>query len=389
MSLNFRVSLFLRKKRATLRFVLCLGLCVPTTLIAQERTWTFSTPETVDVSGRFSSLAIDEGGNLQIAYVNDADRVKYGFRDAALSKWFTTEVDSRASFTSLALDQQGNPHLCYTQRTMRYATYYEKKWHIDEISPGSGAIAYYCSVGVSPDGIPHVTWYQERTAQDTNFLHMRHAELRDGRWMARTIDEESQTGKWHTMVVDSKGIPHISYDSYVAGQLKYAVWDTDHWSIRPVDARTSSEQPGRGMGNCLVLDAQGRAMISYFEESALKYARQKDNGSWSIETLAPTTKSSTWAGYRSVQALDSNGFPHIVYEDLGTLRHVSWDGKRWQSQTLVRQGSERLRYAALTIGPGDLLYVAYSDPDDGSLKLIIGRPNLPPAAPASRQKVTR
>jgi hypothetical protein len=379
-------------KQRTLLLVIagCTACLLPITLRGQARTWTFATPENVDNSARFSSLAVDEFGNLHVAYVNDSDRVKYAFRDASLSKWFSMDVDNRASFTALTLDSQGAPHICYTQRTMHYAYYDTQRhdWIKQEVSPGTGAIAYYCSVGLSPKGIPHLTWYQERTAQDTNYLHMRHAELRDGQWNAMTIDDESQTGKWHTMIVDKQGVPHLSYDSYVVGSVKYAYWNGHSWTIIPIDSRTSSEQPGRGMGNCLQLDRDGRAMISYFEEAALKYAREKEHGGWSIETIASTTKTSTWAAYRSVQVLDSKRLPHVLYEDAGTLRLAHSDGKTWSIQTLVRPGAERLRYASMAIGPDDVIYISYCDPDDGSLKVMIGRAVGPSADVEVEKKST-
>jgi hypothetical protein len=346
---------------------------LPGLLNGKDRTWTF-TSETVDLSTRFTSLAVDAMGNVHLAYTNDDDRVKYAFRDRSTSKWFTTEIDTRASFTAIVVDEQGNPHLCYTQRTMRYAFWDGKVWHKEEISPGTGTIAYYCGVAVSSAGIPHVTWYQERTAQDTNYLHMRHAVLQDGQWMVKTIDWDAQTGKWNSLVLDSEGNPHISFDAFVSGQLKYASWNGKGWLIRPVDSRAGSDQPGRGMGNCLVLDPHGRPMISYFEEGALKYARQLEDGRWSIEILAPSTVSPTWAGYRSGQALDSKGFPHVVYEDTGTLRHLYWDGTAWRTQRIEISGPRRLRYASIAISKEDIIYVSYSDHEDGSLKVAVGRP---------------
>jgi len=358
-------------------FVFWAAFFSPISFAAGTTTWTFRT-ESVDASARFTSLAVDAHGNVHLAYTIEGDHVKYAFRDAATGKWWITDVDAQASFTSLALDSQGNPHICYTQRTMRYAHWNGRDWQKEEISPGAGTIAYYCSVAISADQTPHVTWYQERTPQDTNYLHMRHAVLQDGQWLAKTIDWDAQTGKWHTMVLDHQGQPHLSFDAYVSGQLKYAYWNGESWVVVPVDSRTSSQQPGRGMGNCLVLTPQGRALISYFEEGALKYARQKEDGHWSVETLASTTPSPSWAGYRSVQALDSKGLPHIVYEDAGTLRHIYWDGASWQAQTIAPTGRLRLRYGSIAIAHDDTIYISYSDPEDGSLKVAIGLPSDSP-----------
>ena len=362
----------LTKLLAIVSCTVLAGFLTSSLLRGDDRSWTFAI-ETVDSNTRFTSIAVDRLGNLHLAYINSADTVSYAFRDVSTAKWFHTLLDNRASFTSLALDPQGNPNICYTQAGIHYAHWDGKAWQKEQISEGSGTIAYSCAVGVSRDGIPHVTWYQERTAQDTNYLHMRYAYLDNGTWLVKTIDWDAQTGKWHTMVLDKQGYPHISFDSFVSGQLKYANWDGRTWHIHAVDSRKSSDQSGRGMGNSLVLDSKGLAMISYYEDSALKYARQKDDGTWTIETLASTFPSPTWAGYRTEQALDSQGLPHLVYEDAGMLRHMYWDGQVWHTQIIARPGEHRLRYASIAISSEDVIYISYCDPDDGSLKVAVGR----------------
>jgi hypothetical protein len=136
----------------------------------------------------------------------------------------------------------------------------------------------------------------------------------------------------------------------------------------------------------MVLGRKGLAMISYFEEGTLKYDKQKETGGWSIETLAATIPSYTWAGYRSSQSLDIHGFPHIVYEDSGTLRHIYWNGKAWQTQLISRSGSFRLRYASITIGSDDTIFISYFDPDDGSLKVAVGVPSASADSDESKTK---
>lgn len=114
-------------------------------------------------------------------------------------------------------------------------------------------------------------------------------------------------------------------------------------------------------------------MISYFEDSALKYARETDHG-WTIETMTTTNRSLSWSGYRTSQALDSAGLPHIAYEDSGTLRHAYWDGKAWHLELIARSGPEPYRYESLAIRPDDAIFISYRDPEDGSQKASIGKP---------------
>ena len=107
---------------------------------ADGPSWTFKS-ESVDASGKFSSVKVDAQGNVHLSYTIEGDHVKYGFRDVANGKWWIIDLDAQASFTSLALDSNGNPSVCYTQRTLRYAHWNGKLWQKEEVSPGAGAIA--------------------------------------------------------------------------------------------------------------------------------------------------------------------------------------------------------------------------------------------------------
>lgn len=112
-------------------------------------------------------------------------------------------------------------------------------------------------------------------------------------------------------------------------------------------------------------------MISYFEDAALKYAREQDRG-WSIETITPTNTSLSWSGYRTSQALDADGLPHVVFEDSGTLKHAYWDGKAWRIEVIARSGPEPYRHGAIAIGRNGTIYISYRDADTGALKVAIG-----------------
>jgi len=125
------------------------------------------------------------------------------------------------------------------------------------------------------------------------------------------------------------------------------------------------------------LTPDGKAVISYMDESRLKLARQ--NGTtWSIETV-DTISNDSWYDFRSSLVLDHLGFPHICYHDSGRLKHAYWDGKQWHIQVIVPRGTEPTLHPSLDIDSNDTLYVSYRDPDDGSLKVAIGSRGQAPA----------
>jgi hypothetical protein len=378
--LRLRMSLSIKQFAPTIRLLLAIALLsigslvLPKPAAAQSDTWT---TETVDVSGKFTSLAVDGAGNLHLSYSND-EGIKYGFRPAGGSKWFTMKVDGGQTFTRIALDPKGRPSICYTPDVMKYASWDGRQWKIQQIDPGIGVASYSCTVAIAADGTPHVTWYQERNPDYSNYLHFKYAVLRDGVWMARTIDFDAQTGKWQSMTLDAHGNPHISYDAYVSGQLKYAVWDGKNWVVKSVDARTSSNQPYRGMGSSLVLDSKGLGMISYYYDGELKFARQKESGAWSIETIDSVSQLGSWVGFRSSLALDQEGMPQIAYDDGGRLKYAYFDGARWHVQVVIAASYDPYRYCSIVVDSNDTPYISYRDSTDGSLKVAIGHRDSKP-----------
>ena len=355
-------------------------LLVPARTQAQSWTWT---AETVDTSAKSTSLAVDGESNVHIAYVTDEAAVMYAFRPAGSSRWFKMRLDGAGSAgnttpAKLALDAQGDPHVCYTPGTIRLASFNGGKWNIQQIAPRSGLIGYNCAVAIAPDGTPHVTWYHLENPNGSDYLHMKYAVLREGVWIVRTIDFSAQTGKWHSLAIDTQGNPHISYDAFVNGQLKYAYWNGKSWSVKVVDSReTGRRGPDAaysvGMGSNLLLDREGKVYISYEDNNSLRYARQKDN-SWLVETVDMITPSGSWVGYRSGQVLDRRGFPHIAYEDAGAVKHAYWDGKQWRVQVISPTGLDRSRFPDIAIDREDNLFISYRDALDDSLRVAVGRP---------------
>jgi len=351
-------------------------LLVPISLRAQ--TWNWRT-EMVDQAGKFTSIAADPEGNLHLSY-SDGENIKYAFRPAgAGSKWFTMEIDAGNAYTSLALDSQGHPHMCYTARVVRYAHWDGAQWKKESITSDDAPIGYSCAVAISPDGTPYMSWYRDQNSDHTPYLHIKFAELRNGAWIVRTLDFDLQTGKWEAMALDPRGGPILSFDAFVKGLLKCAYKVGEDWKIVTVDFRgRTNDVYNVGMGNSIAVGKSGRPRISYEDGENLKFAHV-DGGDWRIELVDSFHTLGSWVGYRTSLALDSQDHPHIAYDAGGVLRHAYWDGQKWHIETLARAGLQGYKYCSLTVDKQDSLYISYTDPDDGSLKVAIGE--LKTAAP--------
>lgn len=365
------------KRKLTLA-AFCSGLMLLIPGLTRGQSWVWTT-ETVDTSGTGTSLAVDKDGNVHMAYSGKAG-VKYGFRGADQPRWFTMLISEHAAnHTSLTIDRQGNPHVCGTSgtRPLRYAHIEKQKWIVEDLGSDSAGIEYTCTVGTGSDGTPHLTWYKLGSSADS-YSHTRYAVLKDGAWMSRTLDFDKQTGKWHSMVIDSHGNPYVSYDAYVKGLLKCAHWDGQNWKIKVVDARgLHGSDYSIGMGSSIILDSQENPHISYYTTNELRHAWQQ-NGIWKVESVDGVAPDHGAQEYRSSLIFDKNGFPHISYENLGVLKHAYWDGKKWRIQVIAPGGPAGYRYSSMAVDSNrNILYIGYRDGADGTLKVAIGRFDQP------------
>jgi hypothetical protein len=358
-------------------WIVCIVLLFcPDVLLAQEWQWT---TENVDSVGEYLSMAADKAGNIHISYYSDG-RLKYGFRPAHPSRWFTMAIPGAPSNgytstpTGLALDPQGNPHICFTPGVFEYASFDGKRWSVQQIDPGSGLIEFNCSVAIALDNTQHVSWYQYSLPGVPFYNHIKHAFLKNGVWTARTIDFEQQTGKWSSLAVDPQGTIRMSYNSFVLGKLKYAIFDGKAWKISVVDSRDMGSQASYSccLGDNIVVNREGRAQISYEYDDAVLYAWQTATG-WKVETIDRIKTTGSAAGFRTRQALDLDGNPHVVYDDNGSVKHAFWDGKHWQIQVISGSGPERDRFSDIAIDQEGTIYIGYRDAADGSLQVRVGR----------------
>jgi hypothetical protein len=319
-------------------------------------------------------LAIDAARNLHVAYLGNDAKVYYGFRPAGSANWFTLPVlassvthGTRNIYPRVVADRANLPHLCVAAGTLSYIKLQGQKWTAQEISPGSGTLSYHCSVAISSDGTPHLSWYHEFLPGGKQFTHLRHVDLEDGVWVVRSVDS-GIAGKWNSMVVDSKGFPHLSYSQWASkGGLRYASWDGLRWNVEAVD-----QGEERGFDNSLVLDEQGSAHISYFDQTKLKYAHQKD-GKWNIEEIGVVRDGFDFYGGSTAIALDSHGYPHVIFGDFGAVKDIYWNGQAWQTQLIVSGGVQQYQNVDAVIGSDDTIYVSFPDPQDGMVKIATGR----------------
>jgi hypothetical protein len=367
---------WLASGRSSLLLSLAFILFFPISVAAQTWRWTL---QDIDIEGVGTSIIADHDGNLHLSYyVPIGGQLRYAFLPAGSSNWYkmTLEGGLNSMDTGITVDSSGNPYICYTPASIRYAHWDGKKWSTQEVDPGSGRIAFICSIRVGADGRPMMAWYLE------SGTYLRFAILKDGAWFASSIDGgDSLPGKWNSMVLDSQGFPHISYSVWPVGELKYARFNGKNWLINLIDTPNLRKYDGgqRSMGNSLVLDPQGNPIISYYDEESLRVARLVD-GRWKQEIVEKLPSFGTmwgWNSFRSTLVLDSKGHPHVGFQSKLGLEHAWWDGSEWHSQLLVSTIGAPHFENSMAIDQDDNLYIPFRDPADGSLRMAIGHPVRP------------
>jgi hypothetical protein len=336
------------------------------------QTWTWTT-EDVDVQAESTSIVADSEGNLHLSYyAATGGMLKYAFRSAPNGKWFNMQLEHGLGFmlTRITLDSDSNPHICYTPHIVKYAHWDGGKWHTQAVDQGSGIVGFWCSIRVSADGNPQISWYLE------SGTYFRYAILKDGVWAAQSIEGGGGAlpGKWNSMTLDAQNYPRMSYTWFPTGQLKYTAFNGKNWNTVLVDSPNDSPGGQRGMGSSLILDGLGNPMICYYDEQALRLARYID-GKWKKETIEelPPFGQFSWRNFRSSMVLDSTGAPHIVFESLKGLEHLWWDSNQWRPQLLLPSLGATYFDNSMTIDKKDNLFVSYKDPVDGSLKVLVGQ----------------
>lgn len=181
------------------------------------------------------------------------------------------------------------------------------------------------SLALDANGSPHLSY------QDWNQGTLKYAHYDGSAWLIETVDQGSP-GSSDALALDAAGFPHVGYMSGFPGfDLKYAWYDGSGWISETVDSAGDA-----GYHASLALDAAGHPHISYYvawPAYDLRYAWYNGT-SWVIETVDSAGDVGEWSSL----ALDSAGYPHIAYTVLGAsgeLRYARYDGTGWVIETVA------------------------------------------------------
>lgn len=265
------------------------------------------------ISGGVTALALDSQDRPHISYcagdhTYDCLELRYAWHDG--TTWLTETVDSGlfvGGSSALVLDAAGRPQIAYDGASgLSYAYYDGAAWittTLEVSGHGVGAI----SLVLDATGRPHISY--------ADLWYLMYAHYDGTQWMFEEVGVMGEGG-CTSLALDGAGLPRIAYeagDSPSGMGLEYAAYDGQAWSIEWVDWGTFGQYVGGGCS--LALDAAERPHISYnYDYDELRYAHH-DGAAWWIEKVG--SENGIWTAL----LLDAAGRAHVSYY-AGDLRYT-------------------------------------------------------------------
>jgi len=296
-----------------------------------------------------TAVSIGPEGEPRVAYQKQG-ALMYAVRSAGA--WLIETVDD-TEYTevavTLALDGSGEPRIGYwsvhdgDQCEMRYAARAGGAWSVEVVDAATYCLGEWCSIGVAPDGTPHLTY---RDARDSL---VKHAVRSEAGWQVEAVGASPWWYGATSTVVDGEGVAHISYAA--PGGARYAVRGDDGWAIELYDPHIVTH-------TSLAFDRQGQPRIAEWDytDLAVTYWARRD-GAWSAERVDGVTQ----VGRHASLAVDGLSNPHVAYTEYnrtGELRYAHATGPAWSTEVVDQIGRSG-GYADIVVDAAGSVHVSY------------------------------
>ncbi|OGS17976.1 MAG: hypothetical protein A3J83_02555 [Elusimicrobia bacterium RIFOXYA2_FULL_40_6] len=265
--------------------------------------------------------------------------------------WSTpTIIDYPQAFStdaySMAVDKNNNPHIVYGNRLngpLNYAKWTGTSFTTQTIGNIS---TIYVSIDIDSNSYVHIAY------RDNG---LKYAKWTGTTWYISTVESSSSSGENNSIVIDSSGYPHISYDDS-ANLLRYTKWNGSLWVKEVISSINHN-----GGKSCIALDSQNKPSIS-FNNGRCNCARW-DGSTWNVASLGSYPGDS--GGVVTSIAIDSNNNPYCAYGGYSLLEFA----KIVDAPTLSWTGEEKYSSDGVdpNIGSGGGQYifrVKYTNADD-------------------------
>ncbi|MGD0817064.1 MAG: hypothetical protein ABR986_01535 [Methanomassiliicoccales archaeon] len=287
--------------------------------------WALSTLEAVGDVGSQSVMAIDNAGNIHIAYIDNTDiaNPKLMYLTNANGGWQDEFVANHSISPSIALSSNGKVYMSYqnnsvSQKTLRYSTNDNGAWVSYTVD--SGEIGLVNSIVAGKNGTLFIAYRDESSR---NLLIAEYAN--DSKISINTMDADHITGSNIGIVLDSNNKVFVVYST--DNGLKMVTNKEGTWLPSVIDPHA-----GAGLGLSMLIDSSNQIHVSYYDQGTNELVYRYYSGSiWSAKDLI---LSNVQVADTSV-VLDSKGSPRIAVSMVGvtnnTLRVMEKIGGIWMS----------------------------------------------------------
>lgn len=303
-------------------------------------------------------------------YENDAAIALQGLGvDINKLIWEYVQIDTGAILSTVDIDNNGFPHIVYKdifqepEIEVKYTFLDDLGKHTQLISrPGY----YYNEADIKLDskGNAHLVYseYGPKNQPARNRQSLLWYVILDGKTAKRPIDETYDISEV-SLALDSLNHPHICYN-YTARagnqatdvSIKYATWNGASWEkekieLFPLNAKADMFFPS------IAVDKKNVPHVTFYFEGTLKYAKRIGDRIWEVEYIDFSRKPGQYSlEGGSYFALDSTGFPHVIYTNPrdNQVNYAYLDRKmnKWSYQTVES-------YGLLTLDDNDVAYILY------------------------------
>jgi hypothetical protein len=341
--------------------------------------------------GEYSSISVDSQNRPYISFYDSTyTGLKISGSQLPPVGFFETQTvdgaDDVGKHTSIALTEEDDPniHMSYYDQTngnLKYAYWNGNFWEYDTPDDASAIDGLFTSIALEPnDATAPTAWYPHISYYDQTNGNLKYAFYDGDVWTIEEVDDperiDNDLGLYSSIALDSSNHPHISYYDASDEELKYAYDDGSGWSIES----SMDTNPNVGEYTSIALDSAGLPHISYYDgtQKDLKYVHKTTPTTWAPLEVVDGNSPTEDVGKHTSLALDSSDLPYISYYDEThqTLRYSRkyWEPTpppgqwKWEKNAPDTSGDHVGLFTSMALDAQDSPHISYYDVDNKRLK---------------------
>lgn len=287
-------------------------------------TWAYGNVDFTGNTSSYPALAVDDLGNLHVAYYDETNMdLKYAFKAAGSGAWANETVDS------------------------------------------SGMVGREPSIAIDPSGGVNIAYYEETN----HYLKYAYRGTGSPGWSLYTVDHDGDVGMRSSIAVDGTGIAHILYFDYTNADLKHAYASPGASSWANETAFTGNV----GSGSIpLAIDDTNTLHTSYLDglNFDMMYMYKEPSGAWSVPVAVDVEGD---VGAQGSIAVDAAGGIHMAYSNMDTQElkyaYKSAGAGSWANTTVAQDSNGEITVAVDKSSKNAGVFIAYFNNSQNSMML--------------------